>query len=79
MSNCVTRHKIDTLCQQFSLLQCIEEPTHFTENSQSIIDILLVKNKDNLLISGVGEPTLQQDIRFHCPIFGVLNFKKISE
>ena len=77
MSNCVTRRKIDTLCQQFSLLQCIEEPTHFTENSQSIIDILLVKNKDNLLISGVGEPILQQDIRFHCPIFGVLNFKKL--
>ena len=43
MSNCVTRRKIDGLCQQFSLLQCIDEPTHFTEHSQSIIDTRVVQ------------------------------------
>lgn len=76
MSNVATSRKIDSLCQQYSLHQCITEPTNFTEHSQSIIDIILVKNKQNILLSGVGEPILQQDIRFHCPIFGVLNFKK---
>ena len=31
-------NKIQTLCSQYKLFQCIEEPTHFTENSNSLID-----------------------------------------
>ena len=55
--------KIDSLCTQFSLYQSINQPTHFTEHSSSLIDILLVNNKDQLIVNGVGDPFLHQDVR----------------
>ena len=71
-----SNRKTESVCNQFNLVQCIEEPTHFTENSSSIIDLLFVANKDSILTSGVGEPCLDLSIRYHCPIFGVFNFLK---
>ena len=71
----LTSKKNDSLCTQFALHQSINQPTHFTETSSSIIDILLVSNKDNLILSGVGDPFLGQEVRYHCPIYGIfLNF-----
>ena len=46
----------------FSLYQSINEPTHFTEHTSSIIDLLFMSNKENLIVSGAGEPFLQQNI-----------------
>ena len=40
--NNTSRRKIDSLCMQFSLHQSISQPTHFTEHSSSLIDIILV-------------------------------------
>ena len=71
-----SRRKVDSLCQQNSLLQCITEPTNYTEHSSSIIDLLFVSNDASLVLSGVGEPFLQQEIRYHCPIFGIFRFCK---
>ena len=71
-----TLRKIESICSQFSLNQLIEEPTHFTEQSSSIIDLFFVTNNDNVVISGVGDPFLQQDIRYHCPIYVILKFSK---
>ena len=71
-----TNRKISSLYQQFSLHQCISEPTHYTENSSSLIDILLVSNKNSIIYSGVGDPFLSQNTRYHCPVFGILNFSK---
>ena len=48
--------KINDLCQHFNLEQIITEITHHTENSDSIIEIFLVSNKNRVLLSGVGEP-----------------------
>ena len=67
-----SRRKIDSLCTQFSLFQTINQPTHFTEYSSSLIDIILVSNN----LSGVGDPFLNQQMRYHCPIFGILKFSK---
>ena len=71
-----SRRKIDSLCTQFSLFQTINQLTHFTEYSSSLIDIILVSNKDNLILSSVGDPFLNQQMRYHCPIFGILKFSK---
>ena len=51
-----SNRKIESMCNQFNFVQCIEEPTHFTEISSSIIDLLFVANKDSILTSGVREP-----------------------
>ena len=60
----------------FYLNQVIEEPTHYTERSSSLLDIILTNNNDHLLTSGVGDPFLQQDRRYHCPTYGILQFVK---
>ena len=68
--------KNDSLCTQFSLHQSINQPTHYTEHSSSLIDIILVSNKDRLIFSEVGDPFLNQELRYHCPVFGILKFVK---
>ena len=68
--------KIESLCNEYNMIQCIDEPTHFTENSISTTDLLFVTNKDSILTTGVGEPCLGLTMRYHCPIFGVFNFLK---
>ena len=74
--NSQSRRKIDSLCTQFSLYQSISQPTHYTEHSSSLIDVILISNKDNLLFSGVGDPFLNHEHRYHCPVFGILKFTK---
>ena len=76
MLNIQTSRKIRSLCEEVSLTQVITEPTHFTETSASLIDIILVSDPAHIISSGVGDPFLHQDIRFHCPVFGILNFSK---
>ena len=54
----------------------INKPTHYMENSSSLIDLILTSNRNIILLSGVGEPFLEQNIRYHCPVFCVLIFSK---
>ena len=62
--------KINDLCQHFSLEQIITQPNHHTENS--ITDLFLMSNNNRVLLSGVGEPFLDQNIRYHCPIVFII-------
>ena len=74
--NLQARRKIDSLFTQFSLQQSINQPTHYNEHSSSLIDLSLVNNKAHLIFSGVGDPFLNQELRYHCPVFGILKFVK---
>ena len=77
MFNNISARKINLLCSDFGMHQSITEPTHYTERSEpSLIDLILVHNPDSLVASGVGDPFLEQNLRFHCPIFGLLKFPK---
>ena len=76
--NLQSSRKISALCTQFSLFQTIKKATHYTENSSSFIDLLLVSNKHNLLLSGIGDPFLNQNIRYHCPVYEILKFAKLK-
>ena len=69
---------IIALCTKFYLFQTIEEAAYYTENSSSLIDLLLGSNKNSLLLSGIGDPFLNQDIRYHCPVCGILQFAKLK-
>ena len=76
MLNEQTSRKTTDLCEQFSLYQTIIEPTHFTENSSSLIDIILTSDKSNINYSGVTDPFLYQETRYHCPVYGIFKFSK---
>ena len=67
--NYTQSRKIESIYSQFD--------RKFTdENSASTIDLLFVCNKSSTLTTGTGEPCLDQNIRCHCPIYGVFNFLK---
>ena len=67
--------KIASICRQSNLNQIINESTHFTETSQSLIDLIMVSDCVRVIYSGVGEPFLDQHTRYHCPVFCLLNFQ----
>ena len=58
------------------MYQTITEPTHFTKHSSSLVDVVFISDNSNILYSGVAEPFLHQDIRYHCPIYGICKFSK---
>ena len=76
MLNQHSRMKITDLCQTYNLTQLINDPTHYTETSFSIIDLVLVSNSHSVELSGVSEPFLSQDVRYHCPVYVIFAFKK---
>ena len=53
--------------------------THFTETSDSIIDLLLARKFSSVILSGVGDALLDQDVRYHCPINAIFNFDKCKQ
>ena len=61
--------KIESLCNEYNMIQCIDKPTHFTENSISTTDLLFVTIKYFILTTGCGEPCLGLTMRHHCLIF----------
>ena len=69
------REKLD-ICQHYNLTHLKSEPTHFTENSSSTTDLFLTSREDSVLLSGVGEPILDLNMRYHCPIYCVLKLNK---
>ena len=67
--NTAGQRKATSLFESYGLVQLINEPTHYTESSQSIIDLMLTRNASSLLLCGVGDAFLDQNIRYHCPIY----------
>ena len=76
MLNQHSRMKITDLCQTYNLTLLINDPTHYTETSFSIIDLVLVSNSHSFEMSGVSEPFLSQDVRYHSPVYVIFTFKK---
>ena len=60
--NTAGQRKATSLFEPYSLVQLINEPTHYTESSESIIDLLLTRNASSLLLCGVGDAFLDQNI-----------------
>ena len=69
MLNKHSRMKITDLCQTYNLTKLINDPNHYMETSFSIIDLVLVSNSHSVELSGVSEPFLSQDVRYHCPVY----------
>ena len=62
------------LIQTYDLKQLIQEQTHCTEHSSSLIDLILARNISNVLTSGVTDSFLPEQIRYHCPTVLLLKF-----
>ena len=56
----------------YNMSQLINEPTHFTENSQSLLDLIMVSDPSIIQKAYVGDCFLNQYFRYHCPTYGIL-------
>ena len=68
--------KMPELILEYNLTQLISEPTHVTEHSSSILDLILVRNKNNVLLSGVADPFIPNQIRHYSPVIVLLKFTR---
>ena len=68
--------KFLNILNSYGLTQIINEPTHFTETSSSLLDLFIVNNASDVTLSGVGDPFLGGNIRYHCPVYCILKFPK---
>ena len=57
--------------QVVSIAHGVDEFTYFTENYASVIDLLFVANTESLLLLDVGEPCLNLNMCYSCPVYGV--------
>ena len=58
------------------MIQFINEPTHFTENSRSCIDLISSTDPNVIDLIQVGQPFLHVNVRYHCPIYGIFKVPK---
>ena len=71
--------KIDFLCQTYSFHQLTAGPTNFTDHSCSLLDLIFVSNKDQVIHCGVEDPFLPQQLHLYSSIYGIfLNPKNTS-
>ena len=68
--------KMKNLILSYNFNQIITDPTHFTESSHSLIDIVICKNVGNVMTSFVSDPFIPDLVRYHCPVVVVLKFNK---
>jgi len=70
------QNKLKNILLQNGLHQAISDPTFFCETSSSLLDPLIVNNIDTLAYCEVSENILEANVRYHCPVSGVLNLQK---
>lgn len=68
--------KIKRILENFNLSQLIEDPTHYWDNSFSLLDLFIINSQDIVISSGVGETFYDVNVRYHCPIFLALHIDK---
>ena len=74
--NHTSNRKINSLCINSMCFNLLKSQHIIRKNSFSLIDLFFVTNTESVLTSGVGEPCLNNNIRYHCPIFWVFKFLK---
>ena len=67
-------NKMRELMSEYNLSQLISDDTHFTEHSSSLLNLILVSNKENILISGVVDLLIPEQVRYHCPVIVLQKF-----
>ena len=69
-------NKITNLFSLYNAEQLITSPTFYTESSNSLLDLMFIKNKDSVISSFVADPFIPNLTRFHCPVVLVLRQTK---
>ena len=66
------------LIANYDFTQLINESTHFTEQSSTLIDVIITSNPNIVVASEVCDPFVPNRMRFHCPVAVILSFMKFK-
>lgn len=66
--------KMSRLIASYNAEQLIRSPTHITEHSSKLIDLMLVIHPHHSVSSFMADPLIPDLKRFRCPIVSVLKF-----
>jgi hypothetical protein len=69
-------NKMSNIFVKYNMNQFINEPTHFTENCSSCIDLISSTDPNVIDLIHVGQPFLNVNVRYHCPIYGIFKVPK---
>ena len=69
--------QIENICLQNNLVQIINNSTFYCKTSSSLLDLVMINDPDIVIYSEVGENILDNSIRFHYPISGIINVEKV--
>jgi hypothetical protein len=69
-------NKMSNIFVKYNMNQFINEPTHFTENSSSCINLISSTDPNVIDLIHVGQPFLNVNVRYHCPIYGIFKVPK---
>jgi hypothetical protein len=72
----ISSNKMSNIFVKYNMIQFINEPTHFTENSSSCIDLISSTDPNVIDLIHVGQPFLNVNVRYHCPIYGIFKVPK---
>ena len=76
MLNTVRSKQLTDFLVTFNLHQLIVVPTHYTETSSSLIDVIIANSTRNVLANEVCDPIIPDLVRYHLPIAVLLKFLK---
>ena len=79
MLNTVRSRQVTDFLVTFNLHQLIAEPTHYTESSSSLIDVIIANSTRNVLAGKVCDPFIPDLVRYHLPIAVLLKFLKPNQ
>ena len=68
--------KIKDILRLYNLHQLICDPTSISENSETLIDLLITNKLQNVVYYNVFEPFLDVNVRYHKPIIALLKSTK---
>ena len=69
-------NKMSNIFVKYNMIQFINEPTHFTKNSSSCIDLISSTDPNVIDLIHVGQPFLSVNVRYHCPIYDIFKVPK---
>ena len=69
-------NKMFNIFVRYNMIQFINEPTHFTENSSSCIYLISSTDPNVIDLINAGQPFLSVNVRNHCPIYGIFKVPK---
>ena len=75
----LNNNNMSNIFVKYNMIQFINEPTHFTQNSSSCIELIQSTDPNVIDLIHFGQLFLSVHVRYHCPIYGLFKVPKTMQ